>query len=199
MKIGIIGAGNNADYHVKFAQAHASARVVGIADTDLARGEEYARRYGIERAYASAAELLAGARPDVVHVVTPPRTHYAVVTEVLEAGAHALVEKPFALNLREAQALYDLAERRAVQLCPVHNHLFDPCMRRADALIQDGRLGRIVNVESYYGLNTNIPPSATIPGRTCCRGCTTCPAVCIRTSCRIRCMSSWSTPARRAP
>jgi nucleoside-diphosphate-sugar epimerase/predicted dehydrogenase len=163
MKVAIVGAGNNADYHVRFGQSYDGARIVGIADTDLARAEEYVRRYGVERAYASTSERLNQARPDVVHVVTPPRTHYAVVREVLEAGCHVLVEKPLALNLEEAQALYDLAERRAVQICPIHNHLFDPCMRRADALIKQGRLGRVVNVESYYGLNTDFPAFREYP------------------------------------
>jgi len=99
----------------------------------------------------------------VVHVVTPPQTHFAVVREALEAGCHVVVEKPLALNAAEARALYDLAERRGVTMCPVHNHLFDPCMRRADAMVKDGRLGKVINVENYYGLNTNIPPFRDYP------------------------------------
>ena len=164
MKVAIVGAGNNAEYHVRSSQAYGGARIVGIADTDLGRAETYARKYRVERAYASVREMLSQARPDVVHVVTPTRTHFAVAKEILEAGCHAVVEQPLGLNLEESKALYDLAERRAVQLCPIHNHLFDPCMKRADTLIKEGRLGRVVNVESYYGVNTDIPAFRDYPG-----------------------------------
>ena len=42
--------------------------------------------------------LLAEARPDVVHVCTPPAAHVAAALAALEAGAHVYVEKPFALR-----------------------------------------------------------------------------------------------------
>jgi len=163
MRVAIVGAGANSDYHVRFSKAYPGAQIVGIADMNLARAREVARTYDIEGAFGSTADILREARPDVVHVVTPPRTHFAVVREVLEAGCHVLVEKPLALNSEEARILYELAERQGVRLCPVHNHLFDPCMRRAVALIESGALGTVVNVESYYGLNTNIPAFREYP------------------------------------
>jgi nucleoside-diphosphate-sugar epimerase/predicted dehydrogenase len=163
LKVGIIGAGLNSDYHINFSKKYGDgARIVGVADADPARATACAQKHGLERAFGSAAELLA-AGPDVVHVVTPPRTHFDVVREVLEARKHVLIEKPLALNGADAAALYELAERRNVMLCPVHNHLFDPCMRKADALIKSGELGDVINVESYYGLNTNIPAFRDYP------------------------------------
>ncbi len=163
LRVGIVGAGLNADYHLNFAKAYREAEIVGIADCDLSRAEERARAHAIPRAFASVRALLAEAAPDVVHVVTPPRTHCAVVRELLQAGRHVLVEKPMALDAREAETLYALAERQGVQLCPMHNHLFDPCMLRARALVDAGALGPIVNVESYYGLNTRIPAFRDYP------------------------------------
>jgi len=68
-----------------------------------------------------------------------------------------LVEKPLALNLEEGRALYELAERHGVRLCPMHNHYFDPCVSKAYDLVQKGHIGRVISVESYYGLNPEIP------------------------------------------
>lgn len=163
MRVAIIGAGNNADYHIRFSKTYAGAEIVAIADIDSALAEKVARANGIPRAFGSATEMLREARPDVVHVVTPPTTHFAIVREVLEARCHVLVEKPLTLNAADARALYEHAEQQGVQLCPVHNHLFDPCMRRADTLIKEGVLGNVINVESYYGLNTNIPAFRDYP------------------------------------
>jgi predicted dehydrogenase/nucleoside-diphosphate-sugar epimerase len=163
MRVGIVGAGLNSEYHINFSRSFPGAQIVAVADADLERARERAAQYGIPGAYGSVRELLEQGAPDVVHVVTPPKTHFAVVREVLEAGCHVLVEKPLALDGTEARVLYDLAEERGVQLCPMHNHLFDPCMRRADALVASGAIGRVVNVESYYGLNTNIPAFRDYP------------------------------------
>ena len=163
LRVGIVGAGLNSDYHINFAKAYKGVQIVGIADSDLAKAQEAGRKHGIDRVFGSAHDLLAEGVPDVVHVVTPPRTHEAVTREVLEAGRHAIVEKPLALASRDADALYQLAARQGVQLCAIHNHLFDPCMQRADKLIKSGALGHVVNVESYYGLNTDIPAFRDYP------------------------------------
>jgi predicted dehydrogenase/nucleoside-diphosphate-sugar epimerase len=163
MRIGIVGAGNNANYHVRFAKEYKDCEIVGIVDRDLAKAHECARQYGVSKTYESVSALLTDARPDVAHVVTPPSTHFAVVRELLEARCHVIVEKPLALNTAEAETLYALAEQHGVRLCPVHNHLFDPCMREANAMITAGTLGDVVNVESYYGLNTDIPPFREYP------------------------------------
>ena len=155
MRVAIVGAGKTTVDHVRFSQAYQGARIVGIADTDLTRAEAYISNSGIERAYSSTSEMLLQAKPDVVHVVTPPLTHYGVAREILAASCHAVVETPLGLNLAEAEALYELAEQRGVQLCPIHNHLFDTCLKEANALMKAGRLGRVLNVESYFGINTN--------------------------------------------
>jgi predicted dehydrogenase/nucleoside-diphosphate-sugar epimerase len=163
MRVAIIGAGNNSDYHIRFSRSYPGARIVALVDVDAARAAAVAQEHDIERAFSSTADMLREVRPDVVHVVTPPTTHFAVVREVLESGSHVLVEKPLTLNAADARALYELAERHGVQLCPVHNHLFDPCMRRANELVTGGALGRVINVESYYGLNTQIPAFREYP------------------------------------
>jgi predicted dehydrogenase len=116
MRVGIVGAGLNSDYHINFSKAYKGAQIVGIADSDLSKAQDSAKKHGIPGVYGSVAALLRDAKPDVVHVVTPPRTHYDVVREVIEAKCHVLVEKPLALNWEEAKDLYEIAERQGVNL-----------------------------------------------------------------------------------
>lgn len=163
MKIGIVGCGLNSDYHIKFAKAYPGAEIVGLVDLDIERARRVAGQHGIHGAYADLASLVKQAGPDVVHILTPPKTHFTVAKEAIELGRHVLIEKPMALNLGDAAALFELARRHQVKLCTMHNHFFDPCMLKARGLIESGRLGRIVNVESYYGLNTRIPAFRDYP------------------------------------
>jgi predicted dehydrogenase len=163
MKVGIVGCGLNSDYHINFARAYKGALIVGVVDKDAEKAAECAKRFGISGVYSSISELVENASPDVIHVLTPPRTHYEVARQVIEAGCHALVEKPMTLNAEEARLLYELAEAKGVKLCTVHNHLFDPCMSRVDGLVKEGHAGKVINVESYYGLNTKIPAFRDYP------------------------------------
>jgi 2-alkyl-3-oxoalkanoate reductase len=156
MKIGIVGCGLNSDYHMNFARAYQGADIVGVVDKDTEKAKECASRFDIKGIFSSIRELVETGRPDVIHILTPPRTHFPLAKEAIETGCHVLVEKPMALNLEEAKILYALAEQYGVKLCTMHNHFFDPCMIKAHNLIQEGQVGRIMNVESYYGLNTEI-------------------------------------------
>lgn len=164
MKIGIVGCGLNSDYHINFARGYAGADIIGVVDRDSNKASECAARFDIKGVYPSIKEMIAGAgKPDVIHILTPPKTHFALAKEAMEAGCHVIVEKPFTLNATDARALYDLAEKKNVKVCTMHNHFFDPCMAKADELIKAGRLGEVINVESYYGLNTNIPALRDYP------------------------------------
>jgi len=156
MRIGIVGCGLNSDYHVNFTRAYPGAEIVGVVDLDEEKARDCALKHRIPRYFGRIEALIEQSRPEVLHIVTPPPTHYAVAKEAIEQGLHVLIEKPLTLNAQEARELYDLAEARGVKICPMHNHFFDPCMIKAIRLVEDGRLGKIINVESYYGLNTRI-------------------------------------------
>jgi len=163
MKIGIVGCGLNSDYHINFARTYEGAEIVGVVDMDLGKARECASRFSIKGVFSSIGEMFEKTHPDVVHILTPPRTHFSLAKEAMDLRCHVLVEKPMALNLEEANALYNYAELKGVRLCTVHNHFFDPCMSRAHSFIQAGQLGEVINVESYYGLNTRIPALRDYP------------------------------------
>jgi nucleoside-diphosphate-sugar epimerase/predicted dehydrogenase len=163
MKIGIVGCGLNSDYHINFSRAYQGANIVGLVDSDTEKAKECAARYDIKGIFPSIKELVEKANPEVLHILTPPRTHFALAKEAMELGCHVLVEKPLGLNLNDAKALYDIAEKMGVKLCTMHNHFFDPCMSTAHNFVQSGQFGNIINVESYYGLNTRIPAFRDYP------------------------------------
>lgn len=163
MKIGIVGCGLNSDYHINFARSYNGAEIVGIVDKDTKKAEECASRFNIKNIFSSIKELVEKAKPDVIHILTPPKTHFSLTKEAIESGCHVLIEKSIALNLEEARTLYELAEKKGVKLCTMHNHFFDPCMARAHELVVNGQMGDVINVESYYGLNTRIPAFRDYP------------------------------------
>ncbi len=107
IRVAVVGTGGIAGVcHLPAlrAQAH-RAEVVAVADVDRARAAAFARQHGIPRFYGSATELLEQARPDVVHLCTPPGGHAVQAIECLKSGAWVWIEKPACRSLAEWDAI----------------------------------------------------------------------------------------------
>src|SRR3990172_3771028 len=124
MKVAVAGCGLNSDYHINFIRSYPGAEIVGIIDKDMNKARACGERFGITGIFSSIGEMVGKVKPDVIHIVTPPKTHFSVAREAIQAQCHVLIEKPLALDLREATELFDLAERNGVKLCAMHNHNF---------------------------------------------------------------------------
>lgn len=132
--------------------------MVGIADSDLVRARAQAERFSIERAVGSLSELLA-LRPDVVHVVTPPASHAALVLEAVGAGAHVFVEKPMAISEAECATMARAAEQAGRQICVGHCWLYTPAMLQAQRLIASGAAGEVVQADASFTYDLRRNPS----------------------------------------
>ncbi len=80
-------------------------------------------------------ELLNVTHPDVVHITTPPQTHFEIAKKCLETGIHVYVEKPFTVNRGEAKDLIQLAEERKLKITVGHNLQFTKASIRARELV----------------------------------------------------------------
>jgi predicted dehydrogenase len=107
--------------------------------------------------------MLKEVRPDVVHVTTPPSSHFALARDALEAGAHVIVEKPATTDYAELVTLLEHA--RTVTRCLVedYNYLFNAPMRDLLKLLESGRAGAVAHVEISLCLSLGEAKYATEP------------------------------------
>jgi len=148
MRVAFIGAGQMAHHHLRVLERLAvPSDVVGVHDRMTGRAEEFGTLAGC-RAFPSVEALLADARPDIVHVCTPPGAHFDAASAALEGGAHVYVEKPFALTAGDARTLIDLAQARHRLICAGHQLLRDRAFGRLMARAAD--LGTPVQVDSHF-------------------------------------------------
>jgi predicted dehydrogenase len=154
--VAIVGCGQIADAHVQQAR-RAGGCVVAVCDRSAVMAEQAAARLEVPAWYDDLDAMLARARPDVVHVTTPPASHLAVARAALDRGAHVYVEKPFTVDLREAAALADAARRAGRLACAGHNLAFDPVVLRLRRLVEDGALGDVVHVDAAMSYNLAGP------------------------------------------
>ncbi|MBX3221835.1 MAG: Gfo/Idh/MocA family oxidoreductase [Labilithrix sp.] len=154
LKVGIVGCGKIADGHVEEIQKMPEvARVVGVCDREPIMAEQVAMRYGLGYHTHDVERLLAEQKPDVLHITTPPASHLPLAKLAVDAGCHVYVEKPMTLSLADTRELLQYADRAGKKVTVGYTYLFDPPAREMRALIDDGVLGDIVHVESFYGYN----------------------------------------------
>jgi predicted dehydrogenase len=122
--------------------------LLALCELDPAKAALFARRYPGVPTSSDFDALLGDPRVEAVAIATPPRTHFRLVRQALEAGKHVLVEKPLATTVPEAEALVDLAEHRELVLMPGHTFLYSPPVNKVRDLISDGLLGDIYFVTS---------------------------------------------------
>ena len=151
LRIAIIGCGRIADQHAMQIGRVPGSRIVAVCDSEPLMADQLAERFGISARFDDVDRLLKEARPDVVHLTTPPQTHCSLTTRCLDAGCHVYVEKPFSLDLQEAHAMLVHARDRGLRITVGHNAQFSPEMLEMRDLVRRGALGGApIHIESIY-------------------------------------------------
>lgn len=126
LKIGLIGVGHLGKIHLKCIRlAREVYQLVGIYDTDRELAARVAEEYGVA-SFTNLEDLIAAV--DVVDVVTPTSTHFAVVRAALEGNCHVFVEKPLTQTLEEAEQLIELSQRTGKLVQVGHVERFNPAL-----------------------------------------------------------------------
>jgi predicted dehydrogenase len=151
LKVAIVGCGKIADSHAAQIQRIGGCEIVGVCDREPLMARQLYERFPVKRYYGDLGELLTDAKPDVVHITTPPGSHFELAKLCLERRAHVYVEKPFTLNLRDAETLVAMAGEQGLKLTAGHDDQFSHGARRMRSLVQSGYLGGSpLHIESYY-------------------------------------------------
>jgi len=112
---------------------------------------QLAERFRISECFPHLRAMLEAASPDVVHITTPPQSHFSLAKECLEFGSHVYLEKPFTATADEAGSLMQLANRRDLKITAGHNLQFTLEMLEMRRLLESGFLGgKPAHLESHF-------------------------------------------------
>ncbi len=145
LTMAFIGAGGIANAHLSALKNFVDVRVIGLSDVAMPPMEEKADEYGIprENLFTDYKKMLRKLKPDAVNVCTPNGLHAPASIAALKAGAHVIVEKPMALNAKEAKAMIAAAKAAKKKLCIGFQYRFDPKTVFLKRLVDDGVMGDI--------------------------------------------------------
>jgi predicted dehydrogenase len=153
MRAALIGAGQIARQHLTCLGELPDVEVAAVCDLSPATAECAAERHHARSWFTDHARMLREARPDVVHITTPPTSHYKLALDALEAGAHVIVEKPVTMTLAEVEALARRAAEVGRLLVEDYNYLFNRGPREVVRRIETGEFGAVVHVDVMISLN----------------------------------------------
>jgi predicted dehydrogenase len=144
-KVGIVGSGFGGSVHAPAFALHPQFEPVAIASPSNAA--RVAQERNIPHAFPSLDAMLRGTEIDVVAVASPPFDHYGAVLAALAAGKHVLCEKPFALNVVQAQEMVAAAQRAGTACAIAYEFRYAPAEASLRALITEGKIGAIRQIE----------------------------------------------------
>lgn len=148
-KIAVVGAGLIGRKHLDVVRAE--ARLAAVIDPNP-EAETLAKDHGAPW-FSSLEDCLSEITPDGAIIATPNPLHAANGTTCLEAGIPALIEKPLTASVDEGRALVELETATGTPILVGHHRRHSPIAKEAKALIETGRLGRIVSVNAMFWLH----------------------------------------------
>jgi predicted dehydrogenase len=149
IRFGIIGAGMIGPFHAEAIGGLDDAELIGVATTREQTVKPFAEKFGARAWYTDYHQLLQRQDIDVVNICTPPFLHEPMTVAAAEARKHVLVEKPIAVNLKQADRMIAVCEKEKVKLEVIFQCRFHKNIQRIKEAIDNHEFGRLILGDTY--------------------------------------------------
>lgn len=137
----LVGCGKVGDTHAQAFASLEESQFVAVFDTDPVRAGSFAARYGVQP-YSDLGALLGNPQVRMVSICTPHPTHPDLAVACAQAGVHALIEKPMAVDLDGCDRAIAAADQAGTKLGVVSQRRFYEPVRRVKEAIEVGKIGK---------------------------------------------------------
>ncbi len=151
IRVGIIGTGWGQLQIESFRRAR-EYEVVALCDHDETRLAAVAKQSKVDQTFTDYHDLVASKEIDLVSVAAPPDVHQAMTQAAIDAGKHVLVEKPVALAIDDARALWQAAEQKRIAHAVDFEMRYLPALAYTKELIDENYLGELLRVDVTMGM-----------------------------------------------
>ena len=162
LRWGILGAGGIAKRVSNDVVKLADHKLYAVGSRDVAKADTFADGYDIPKRYGSYEELCADPDVDLIYVATPHTYHKEHSLLALAHGKAVLCEKPFTINLGEAQAVVDDARAKGLFLMEGMWSRCFPAMAKVRELLKDGAIGEPRLMEADFGFRAGVNPESRL-------------------------------------
>ncbi|MDD5130322.1 MAG: Gfo/Idh/MocA family oxidoreductase [Candidatus Omnitrophica bacterium] len=153
LKVGVIGVGHLGSIHAKIYKHLPGCTLVGVCDSDPAKLKEVSGSLRVP-GYSDIRQLFG--KIDAASVAVPTRLHYKVSEELLKHNIHLLVEKPFTVNLEEADQLIELAKEQNLILQVGHIERFNSAFTATQKIIKSPKFIECHRLSSFPNRSLDV-------------------------------------------
>ena len=157
LRCAVIGAGGIGADHLHSLNTCHRAAAVALAESNPQRAREASIRHGIPRSYSDYRELLEQPDIDAVTIALPNHLHAPVAIEALKARKHVLLEKPMAMNAKEAAKIIETAKAMKRTVMVAQNFRFNRHTQVARLVLDHGDLGELYHIRCFWLRRAGIP------------------------------------------
>lgn len=143
MKLGILGAGHIAESTAPTMAALQEVECYAVASRSLEKAEEFAGKFGFQKAYGSYEGMLNDPAVDLVYIATPHSHHYEHMMMCLERGKAVLCEKAFTMNGEQARKIKEYAQVHGIFVAEAIWPRYMPSRAIIDEVIASGIIGKV--------------------------------------------------------
>ena len=136
------GAGFIGSIHADSFKKIKDADILAVMSPPPGQAQEFAEKHQIPKHFTDLDEMLALDEIDMVVIGAPNFVHCEITLKAAAAGKHIVVEKPFCMNMKEADMMIDACEKAGVKLMYAEELCFTPKYVRLKGLLDEGALGK---------------------------------------------------------
>lgn len=148
LRVGVAGLGSVSAQILSCFRDLSGARLAAAADLRKEARDAFVKTYDLP-AFAEVDAMCRSPDIDVIWVATPNTVHCEHTLAAAENGKHVICEKPMAVSLKQCDAMIAAAERNGVRLLQGHSKIFDAPVRAMREVVASGRIGRVIQVNSW--------------------------------------------------
>jgi predicted dehydrogenase len=157
LRCAVIGTGAFGIDHLNSLLHCPRATAVALAEVNPERLREAAERFKITRSYSDYHDLLDQPDIDAVSIAVPNYLHARVAIDALQARKHVLLEKPMAMNAKEASKIVEAAKKLKRTLMVAQNFRFNRHTQVAKVIVERGDLGEVYHARCFWLRRAGIP------------------------------------------
>ena len=162
VKWGILGAGVIAEKVASAIKEYPHAVLAGVGSRNLEKAEAFAERVCVEKAFGSYEDLCKSDDIDIIYIATPHTFHKEHTLLALRNGKHVMCEKPFAINMDEAEEMIFEAKSRKLFLMEAIWTCVMPGMIKLKQILNDGIIGKVRLIEADFGFQAPYCPDSRL-------------------------------------
>jgi len=143
LKTAVVGVGKVTDLHASALSKLKESQFAAVCSSKIEKADVFARRYNI-RGYTDVSDMVQQENIDVVIICTPHPFHREPAIAAMEAGAHVLIEKPFASSLEDCDDMLAASVKNKREIGIICQRRWYPPVQRVKKAIEEGRIGKPV-------------------------------------------------------